>query len=169
MWELPPRKGAPHTNTGLRPSLLVAPEGGGSRVSPGRGAGWPASAAPTGMGPFTNTAGLQKLSDIIQVGWAYGEGTASPFLMGIEGCLLLPGLGQGQGAHATCFESTPEACLLLPGGALRGLGGAGRAWLLWAVRSGVCSPGARGRGGLAGSPGFRAGLVATPSALTFLK
>lgn len=67
-------KGMPRTSTGLRPSLLAAPEGGGSGAAPGGDVEWPASAAPTGAGLFTNTAGLQKLSDILQVGTGLWRG-----------------------------------------------------------------------------------------------
>ncbi|XP_045650567.1 regulator of telomere elongation helicase 1 isoform X4 [Ursus americanus] len=86
-------KGMPRTSTGLRPSLLAAPEGGGSGAAPGGDVEWPASAAPTGAGLFTNTAGLQKLSDILQIVFS-----ADP-AEGVPGSMVGPGVSQSYKVH----------------------------------------------------------------------
>lgn len=44
--------------------------GDGQRWGTVSAGGWSAPTAPTGAGLLTSTVGLQKLSDIIQVGWA---------------------------------------------------------------------------------------------------
>lgn len=60
----------------------------GRLVAPGQTEG-SAGAAPTGAGLFSNTAGLQKLSDIIQVGWACDQDRTARFLVEVGGVVLL--------------------------------------------------------------------------------
>lgn len=110
-------EGAPRSHTGE-----VELGASGRLVAPG-GAGGSAATAPTGAGLFSNTAGLQKLSDIIQVGWACDQARTARFRVGV-GVVLLPhapseGSGVGQGAHPACFLSAAAGLVLGVGAASR--------------------------------------------------
>lgn len=72
-------------------------------LAPEAAASWSVPAAPTGAGLFTNTAGLQKLADIIQVGpGRHGSGVL-PF----PALVTRPRLGAGLRPAPPASEPQP--------------------------------------------------------------